>query len=96
MATLVVHDGVCSGRAACRYLGLSRSTYHYLARPTCPQRERLVMRTHELSALHPRYGYRRIVALLRQEGRVTSRKQVQRLRRADRSTTFNSQQRVAS
>jgi transposase InsO family protein len=83
MATLVVLDGVCSGRAACRYLGLGRSTYRYLARPPCPQRERLVVRTHELSALHPRYGYRRIVALLRQEGWATSRKQVQRLRRAE-------------
>jgi putative transposase len=83
LATLVVHDGVCSGRAACRYLGLGRSTYHYQARPPCERRQRLITRTHELSALHPRYGYRRIVALLRQEGWDTSRKQVQRLRRAE-------------
>ena len=83
MATLVVIDGVCSGRAACRYLGLGRSTYHYQARPPCERRQRLLMRTHELSARHPRYGYRRIVALLRQEGWATSRKQVQRLRRAE-------------
>ena len=83
MATLVVVDGVCSGRAACRYLGLGRSTYHYQARPPGERRQRLVARTHELSALHPRYGYRRIVALLRQEGWATSRKQVQRLRRAE-------------
>lgn len=83
MATLVVFDGVCSGRAACRYLGLGRSTYHYQARPPGERRQRLVARTHELSALHPRYGYRRIVALLRQEGWATSRKQVQRLRRAE-------------
>jgi hypothetical protein len=27
--TLVVRDGVCSGRAVCRYLGLGRSTYDY-------------------------------------------------------------------
>jgi len=67
MATLVVVDGVCSGRAACRYIGLGRSSYHYQARPPCEHRQRLVTRTHELSAQHPRYGYRRIVALLRQE-----------------------------
>lgn len=83
MATLVVVDGVCSGRAACRYLGLGRSTWRYQARPPCERRQRLIVRTHELSALHPRYGYRRIVALLRQEGWETSRKQVQRLRRAE-------------
>ena len=83
MATLVVFDGVCSGRAACRYLGLGRSTFHYQARPPCERRQQLIVRTHELSALHPRYGYRRIVALLRREGWETSRKQVQRLRRAE-------------
>lgn len=83
MATLVVFDGVCSGRAACRYLGLGRSTFHYQARPPCERRQQLIVRTHELSALHPRYGYRRIVALLRREGWDTSRKQVQRLRRAE-------------
>jgi len=83
MATLVVVDGVCSGRAACRYIGLGRSSYHYQARPPCEHRQRLVTRTHELSAQHPRYGYRRIVALLRQEGWDTSRKQVQRLRRTE-------------
>ncbi len=54
MATLVVFNGVCSGRAGCRYLGLGRLTYRYLARPPCPQRERLVVCTHEVSALHPR------------------------------------------
>lgn len=83
LATLVVLDGVCSGRAACRYLGIGRSTFQYQARPPSERRLRLIVRTHELSALHPRYGYRRIVALLRQEGWATSRKQVQRLRRAE-------------
>ena len=83
MASLVVRDGVCSGRAACRYLGLERSTYGYQVRPPCERRQQLIARTHELSARHPRYGYRRIVALLRQEGWETSRKQVQRLRRAE-------------
>ena len=83
MVTLVVDDGVCSGRAACRYLGLGRSTLRYQARPPCERRQRLIQRTHELSARHPRYGYRRIVALLRREGWDTSRKQVQRLRRAE-------------
>ena len=91
-ATLGVHDGVCSGRAACRYRGLGRSTYGYQAQPPCERRQRLIPRSHEFSALHPRYGYRRIVVLLRQEGWATSRKQVQRLRRdaqVSSSTVFN-------
>jgi len=34
-------------------------------------------------AAHPRYGYRRIAALLRQEGWVAGKRQVQRLRRLE-------------
>jgi transposase InsO family protein len=37
----------------------------------------------ELSEEHPRYGYRRIAALLRQEGWPVGKRQVQRLRRAE-------------
>ena len=40
-------------------------------------------RIHALSAAHPRFGFRRIVALLRREGWSVSRKQVQRVRRAE-------------
>ena len=83
MAALVVGGGVCSGRAACRYLGVGRSTLGYQRRPPGARRQRLIVRIHALSALHPRYGYRRIVALLRREGWKTSRKQVQRLRRVE-------------
>ena len=36
-----------------------------------------------LSEEHPRYGYRRIVALLRQEGWSVGKRHIQRLRRAD-------------
>jgi transposase InsO family protein len=43
----------------------------------------LVARIHALSAAHPRFGFRRIVALLRREGWSVSRKQVQRVRRAE-------------
>ena len=67
--------GLCCGRAVCRYLGLSRATYRY--------RSRLVARIHALSAAHPRFGFRRIVALLRREGWSVSGKQVQRVRRAE-------------
>ena len=83
MAAFAVEGGLCSGRAVCRYLGLCRGTYRYRARPPTQQRSRLVARIHALSAAHPRFGFRRIVALLRREGWSVSRKQVQRVRRAE-------------
>lgn len=83
MAAFAVEGGLCSGRAVCRYLGLARATYRYRARPPTEHRSRLVARIHALSAAHPRFGFRRIVALLRREGWCVSRKQVQRVRRAE-------------
>jgi transposase InsO family protein len=83
MAAFVIEGGLCSGRAACRYLGLARATYRYRARSPTAQRSRLVERIHALSAQHPRFGFRRIAALLRREGWQVSRKQIQRLRRAE-------------
>jgi len=38
---------------------------------------------HELSLKHPRYGYRRIAAVLRQEGWPVGKRHIQRLRRAE-------------
>ncbi len=43
----------------------------------------MLKRLRELSEAHPRYGYRRIAAVLRQEGCNVGRRQVQRLRRAE-------------
>lgn len=44
---------------------------------------RLVARMNELAVAHPRYGYRRIWALLRTEGWRVNRKQIERLWRLD-------------
>ncbi len=44
---------------------------------------RLVRRINELADRHPRYGYRRIWALLRQEGWVVNRKRIERLWRLE-------------
>ncbi len=63
-----VQAGVCSGRAGCRILKLSRSGYAYQAGQRSSRVQELVQRIHALTAGHPRYGYRRIAALLRQEG----------------------------
>jgi putative transposase len=71
-----------SERRACRLLGQHRSTQRY--RPLHPEEElRLVKRMNALAARHPRYGYRRIWALLRTEGWQVNRKRVERLWRAE-------------
>jgi transposase InsO family protein len=79
----VVAAGWCSGRAACRILQLSRSTYWYRERLPTAAQERLRKRLLELSEQHPRYGYRRIAALLRREGWRVGKRQIQRLRRQE-------------
>ena len=82
MAREVVEAKLCSGRAVCRFLRLSRATYWYRGRVPSPRREQLERRMRELSEEHPRYGYRRIAALLRQEGWTVGKRQIQRWRRA--------------
>ena len=79
----VVDQRLCSERRACLFLGLHRSTYRYPAQPPLPKQIQLHQRIVALSWHHPRYGYRRIRALLAQEGWSVSRKQVQRIRRTE-------------
>lgn len=79
----VVDQRLCSERRACRYLGLHRSTYRYPAQQPLPKQIQLYQRIVVLSWHYPRYGYRRIRALLAQEGWSVSRKQVQRIRRKE-------------
>ena len=79
----VVEQRLCSERRACRYLGVHRSTYRYPVKPTPPQQVQLHQRIVALSWQYPRYGYRRIRALLEREGWSVSRKQVQRIRRRE-------------
>ena len=71
-----------SERRACNLLGQHRSTQRYVPAP--PElEERLVERMNVLAARHPRYGYRRIWALLRGEGFEVNRKRVERLWRLE-------------
>jgi putative transposase len=67
-----------SQRRACRVLGQPRSTQRQVAK-TNQEEERLVRRMLELVRQHPRYGYRRIWALLRREGWRVNRKRIHRL-----------------
>ena len=67
-----------SQRRACGVLGQPRSTQRQTPKPK--EREgRLLARMLELVRRHPRYGYRRIWALLRREGWRVNRKRVYRL-----------------
>lgn len=83
MARQVVVEGVCSGRAACRILHLPRATYWYRGRSATPAEEHVRKRLRALSVRYPRYGYRRIAALLRREGLQAGKRQIQRLRRVE-------------
>jgi putative transposase len=68
-----------SQRRACSVLGQARSTQRRRPRATGELQRQLEARVLELVATHPRYGYRRIWALLRREGWRVNRKRVHRL-----------------
>jgi len=83
VAQELVKNAACSQRAACRILRLARSTFRYRGRAATPREEHLRQRLLALSTAHPRYGYRRIAALLRREGWRVGKRHIQRLRRAE-------------
>ncbi len=70
-----------SVRRACAVLHIHRSTFHYAAQP--PDDTALLTEIQALAAQHPRYGYRRISALLNRTQRV-NQKRVRRLWRQQR------------
>ncbi len=71
-----------SERRACEVVGQPRGTQRYTPREPDDERA-LVKRMRELSAAHPRYGYRRVWALLRAERFADNRKRVRRLWRRE-------------
>jgi len=71
-----------SERRACRALKQPRATQRYRPRPREFER-RLTGRMLELVREHPRFGYRRIWALLRREGWRVNRKRIYRLWRGE-------------
>lgn len=83
MAQAAMAARLCSGRRACRILRLARATLWYRAGQRSERTQQLAARLHACSEEHPRYGYRRIAALLRAEGWSVGKRQVQRLRRAE-------------
>ena len=77
-----LEEGIGKVAAACRTLGLSRSSYYRGGRSSLESR-RIRKEVLELSAKHPRYGYRRITALMRREGFEVNVKRVARIRREE-------------
>jgi putative transposase len=71
-----------SERRACRLVGVGRSTLRYRGRGRTDEGQ-LRRRLLELAAERPRFGYRRLHALLRREGVVVNHKRVERLYRAE-------------
>ena len=79
---LVVEEGLGSAVQACRAIALARSSY-YRPCAVSQARRRVHKAVLKLSEEHPRYGYRRITALLRRGGLRINPKRVQRLRRME-------------
>lgn len=71
-----------SVRRACCVLGQARTTQRYSHRITAEE-ERLASRIIQLASLYGRYGYRRITALLNQEGWKVNHKRVERIWRRE-------------
>ena len=80
--TYVVGQGLGSAAQSCRALGLARSSFYRRSRVS-PERAVMKQWIIELSEAHPRYGYRRIGALLRRAGQRVNPKRVQRIRRQE-------------
>src|SRR5260221_1284351 len=76
----IIGEGLGSAAQACRAIGLARSSL-YRASQASEERRKMQSRIIDLSEQNPRYGYRRVTALLRREGAKKNTKRVQRGRR---------------
>jgi putative transposase len=76
------HLGV-SERRACKAIGQPRSTQRYVGPPKAEWDRDLLERMVVLSRENPRYGYRRVWALLRREGWLVNKKRLHRLWREE-------------
>ena len=79
MAEKLVSGDRCSARAACRHLGLHRSTYAYREKEADAWAAKLKGALRRKSNEHPELGYAKITRLLKQEGWQVGTRNVQRL-----------------
>jgi putative transposase len=73
----VVEEGLGNAAQACRALGSARSSYYLLGQKRLSS-QKLERKIIALSEEHPRYGYRRITALMRRKGKAVNSKREQR------------------
>lgn len=71
-----------SERQACKLLELGRSSYRY--EPELDRNEKLRDALIDLARQKPRYGYRRLAVLLREQGWEASTNRVQRIYKAEK------------
>lgn len=78
-------QGVLTVERMCVLAGVSRAGYYRHWQASAPRQEETGVRDaiQRLALAHRHYGYRRIAAQLRREGRVVNRKRVLRLMRED-------------
>ena len=79
----MVEGGLDRIAQACRALNLPRSGYYRVKRVS-PSSRKMNKQIVKMSRKYPRYGYRRITALLRRESRRINAKRVARVRRAEK------------
>jgi putative transposase len=82
-----------SAAQACRAIGLARSSL-YRASQASEERREMQTQIIDLSQQHPRYGYRRVTALLRRAGKRVNAKRVQLVRRRERLQVRKKQRRM--
>lgn len=79
VARTFTEAGKASISSMCRLLGLPRSSFYALSK-TSPANQEIEREIVELSEEKPRYGYRRVAALMRRSGKRINIKRVQRVR----------------
>jgi len=71
-----------SERRACQLVEIHRSTKRY--RPETPESEAIIVAAmNELAAMHPRWGYRSVAKLMRDQGLAVNVKRIERLWRQE-------------
>lgn len=81
MALGFVTQGRCSGRQACRYFKIHRSTFRYQAKEPDAWTKHLRAAVKRYSLKHRRWGYPKITKLLQEDGWKVGKRMVQRIRR---------------
>lgn len=81
MAEGFIALGRCSGRQACRYFGLHRSTFQYKPKEPDAWMKALKRAVKHYSLKYRKWGYAKITKLLKDDGWAVGKRLIQRIRR---------------